>query len=244
MSLKKSVLSGLLLSFCFACQDTKTTPTKAPKKSTLTTQQDSLLKAIVIPSGGEKTEMDLSNITPITQEELIPFLTAYGEKNPEQKVLISTDYGDIEITLFNNAPLHRANFIRLVKLNYFNTTFFHRVAAGFVVQGGNSDTFTTPKNRKAVGDYLIPNEFSSKHPHTYGAFSAAKYSEQNISKASSPFEFFIVVDKTGAHHLDNEHTVFGKVTKGMDVALKIAKAPVDEREWPIENITMDIEIVN
>ena len=109
----------------------------------------------------------------------------------------------------------------------------------FVVQGGNSDNVSTQKVRAAVGDYLIPSEFSAQHTHNRGAFSAAKYAEQNVSKASSPFEFFIVQGDRGAHHLDNDHTVFGEVTSGMSVVDKMAKVKTDASEWPIRNIIID-----
>ncbi|PRX51853.1 peptidylprolyl isomerase [Salegentibacter salegens] len=181
---------------------------------------------------------------PIAQEELIPFLTQYGKENPETRVRIITSFGNIEVELFRDTPLHRANFIMLVKENYFNSTFFHRVAPGFVIQGGNSDNTATPRKRSQIGDYLIPNEFEAGHKHTYGAFSAAKYSEQNVSKASSPFEFFIVIKENGTPHLNNDHTVFGRVTKGMDVAEKIVLVETGQSEWPIDNVEMDVEIID
>jgi len=179
----------------------------------------------------------------IVQEKLIPFLTEYGKKNLENKFRISTSFGDIDVLLYNDTPLHRANMILLIKKGYFNGTFFHRVANGFVIQGGNSDNRKTSTKRNNMGSYLIPSEFEAGHRHTRGAFSAAKYAEQNISKASSPFEFFIVQSDRGAHHLDNDHTVYGKVTKGMDVVDEIAKQPIGEGEWPLINIPITVEII-
>ena len=64
-----------------------------------------------------------------------------------------------------------------------------------------------------------------------------------MSKASSPFEFFIVQSQNGAHHLDNDHTVFGRVTNGMDVVDVIANQEVGEGEWPMLNIRMKVEII-
>ena len=179
----------------------------------------------------------------LVQEELIPYLTQYGKENPEDKIRIKTRFGNIDVELFHDTPLHRANFILLVKNDYFDETFFHRVADGFVIQGGNSDNPSTNKKRHYIGDYLIPSEFEAGHRHVRGAFSAAKYAEQNVSKASSPYEFFIVQSETGAHHLDNEHTVFGRVISGMDVVDEISKVEVDEGEWPLQNIYLDVEIL-
>lgn len=180
----------------------------------------------------------------LTQEELIPFLTEYGKENPENKVRISTRFGDIDVVLYNDTPLHRANFIFLAKQGYFDGTFFHRVAEGFVIQGGNSDNLETSKKRNKIGSYLIPGEFKAGHRHSRGAFSAAKYAEQNVSKASSPFEFFIVQSERGAHHLDNDHTVFGRVTSGMDVVDEINRQEVGEGEWPNLNIPIQVEILD
>lgn len=191
-----------------------------------------------------QNEEEADDRFPIPQEQLIPFLMQYGKENPENRVRIVTSFGNIEVMLYRDTPLHRANFIMLVKKGYFNNTFFHRVAPGFVIQGGNSDNVATPRKRSEIGDYLIPSEFGAGHKHTYGAFSAAKYSEQNVSKASSPFEFFIVMDENGTPHLNNDHTVFGRVTKGMEVAEKIARVKTGQSEWPIDNVEMDIEIID
>lgn len=180
---------------------------------------------------------------PISQEELIPTLTRFGEENPETRIRIKTSFGDIEVSLYENTPLHRANFIMLTKDGYFDHTYFYRISPDFVIQGGNSDNSVTAKHRKKIGRYLIPSEFEAGHTHTRGAFSAAKYSEQNVSKASSPFEFFIVTKPDGAHHLDNDHTVFGRVTKGMDVADKISEVETGNSEWPVDNIEMEVEII-
>lgn len=229
-----------------SCEDNKTNKISEKVKKELQqkkAKEDSILNAINIPSGGRETDIDLQKIKKVEQEQLIPFLTNYGKKNPETKAIIYTDFGAIHIKLFKDTPLHRANFVRLAKLDYFGTTFFHRVLDNFVVQGGNSDYISTQRVRTAVGDYLIPNEFSSNHTHNRGAFSAAKYSEQNVSKASSPFEFFIVQGKRGAHHLDNDHTVFGEVTQGMEIVDKMAKVKTDKSEWPIKNIVIDSVVV-
>ena len=161
-----------------------------------------------------------------------------------KRQVIKTDMGDIYVTLFNDTPLHRANFIRLAKLGYFDTTFFHRVSPNFVIQGGNSDRTDTAKMRGKVGSFLIPSEFKAGYSHIRGAFAAAKYSEQNVSKASSPFEFYIVQKKNGAHHIDNDHTVFGRVTKGMDVVDKINAVETDDSEWPLRNIPITVEVLD
>lgn len=241
------IFSFLLLSLC-ACKKNNSTTVKQDteqirKEKREQRKRDSLLKAVKIPKGGNNLRTDLDQIKTLTQEELKPFLKEYGINNPETLVKITTKFGDIKVRLFTDTPLHRANFIRLVKLGYFDSSFFHRVAQDFVVQGGNSDLQETHKLRAKIGNYLIPNEINKKYTHKRGAFSAAKYSEQNVSKASSPFEFFIVQSQRGAHHLDKDHTVFGEVLEGMQVVDKIAAVAVDQSEWPIKNIFIKAAVI-
>jgi len=254
---KNLSLASIFLFLVFAsCEDKETSSEKSQtksaeelkaqrKKDSIQQARDSIfeLRKKELTQEDKQTKIEQNPMFPIVQEELIPTLTDYGKKNGENKVRIKTNFGNIDVQLYMDTPLHRANFIMLVKNDYFNNTFFHRVAPGFVIQGGNADNQLTASNRGDVGNYLIPSEFDAGHKHTYGAFSAAKYAEQNVSKASSPFEFFIVMDKGGTPHLNNDHTVYGKVISGMEVAEKIAKVKTGDSEWPIDNIEMDIEII-
>jgi cyclophilin family peptidyl-prolyl cis-trans isomerase len=172
------------------------------------------------------------------------FLTKYGNQNSETKVIIKTKYGDIRIKLYEDVPIHRANFIFLTKIKYFNSTVIYRVAKNFVIQGGNSDNFYTQIQRKKYGNYLMKPEFNSNRKHKYGTLAAAREWENNPEKLSSPFEFYIVQKKSGAHHLDGEHTVFGEVISGFETMEKISKVKVGIDEWPIEDIKMTIEILD
>ena len=66
----------------------------------------------------------------------------------------------------------------------------------------------------------------------------------NPYKMASPFEFFIVLQKGGAHQLDGDYTVFGRVTRGMDIVDKIAAVPTDDGDWPEQNIYLNkVEII-
>lgn len=238
------VLSVLFLIFA-SCEDkekSRNNNIKAPIY-TAKPEKDSLKIQEQKATNKEKPEITLDDYPVLVQEELIPFLTQFGKENPENRIKINTSFGDIDIQLYTDTPLHRANFIYLTKRGYFDGTYFHRVAKGFVIQGGNSDNTETSDKRNNIGAYLIPSEFEAGHRHVRGAFSAAKYAEQNLSKASSPFEFFIVLNQNGAHHLDNDHTVFGRVIKGMDVVDRIAKQEIEEGEWPLLNIRMKVEII-
>tara|TARA_R100000935_G_C2825655_1_gene162143 strand:- start:621 stop:1316 length:696 start_codon:yes stop_codon:yes gene_type:complete len=228
-----------------SCEDTqksKINSAETPSSNTSVEIKDST-QIVKDTSKIKKDKLYLHDEPMLVQEELIPFLMEYGKENSENKFRISTSFGDIDVLLYNDTPLHRAHIILLIKKGYFNGTFFHRVANGFVIQGGNSDNKETSIKRNNMGSYLIPSEFDAGHKHTRGAFSAAKYAEQNVSKASSPFEFFIVQSERGAHHLDNDHTVYGRVIKGMDVVDEIAKQPVGEGEWPLLNIPITVDFI-
>lgn len=172
------------------------------------------------------------------------FLTKYGKQNPENRILIKTKFGDIKIRLYKDVPVHRANFIFLTKIKYFNTTVIYRVAKNFVIQGGNSDNIYTQKQRRKYGNYLMKPEFRNHRKHKFGALAAARIWEKNPNKLSSPFEFYMVHKKDGAHHLDNEHTVFGEVISGFDTMDKISEVKVGVDEWPIKDIQMTIEIID
>ena len=240
------IFSTLFLVFA-SCEDTQKSANKSNEQAAQTevSTPDTISdKAWTMATTSKKTSASVQDENrTLVQEELIPFLTQYGNENPENRIKIITRFGEIEVLLYKDTPLHRANFIYLIKKGYFDGTFFHRVAKGFVIQGGNSDNKDTSQKRNSNGNYLIPGEFEAGHRHTRGAFSAAKYAEQNVSKASSPYEFFIVQSDRGAHHLDNDHTVFGKVTRGMDVVDEIANQEVGEGEWPHRNIHIKMEII-
>lgn len=240
------LFSSVLFLFFASCEDTQKSK-NIDTKTTINrdkTEKDSLLIKKLKEDKAKEKELVINDEPMLVQEELIPFLMQYGKENPENRIRIKTRFGDIEVMLYRDTPLHRANFLFLTKQGYFDGTYFHRVAEGFVIQGGNSDNRETSIKRNNIGSYLIPSEFEAGHRHTRGAFSAAKYAEQNVSKASSPFEFFIVQSERGAHHLDNDHTVFGRVTKGMDVVDSINKQPVGEGEWPMQNVKMEVEIID
>lgn len=181
--------------------------------------------------------------TKLNNENAEPFLDWFGKKNKERKVLIETRLGDIEILLFKETPLHKANFIYLTKRGYFNTTYFHRVVKNFIIQGGNSDEKATGKFKKKIGKYLIPAEFNNSLKHHYGALAAARSWDENPEKLSNPFEFYIIQNKSGSYHLDGEHTVFGKVIKGFEVLDLIGSQKTDVGEFPLLNIEMKIKVI-
>ena len=171
----------------------------------------------------------------INKTNAVSFLRAYGKLNKETLILFKTRLGDIKIKLYEETPLHRASFVFLTKTVYFNTTSFHRIVPDFIVQGGNSDHPMTRKLRIRY-NYRIPAEIKSHRKHKYGALAAARQWENNPNKTSSPFEFYMIQDKRGSHHLDGEHTIFGEIIDGFDTMEKIAKLETDKKEWPLKEV--------
>jgi peptidyl-prolyl cis-trans isomerase B (cyclophilin B) len=111
----------------------------------------------------------------------------------EQKVEITTNYGVIVVKLYNETPLHRDNFIKLVKEGFYDSLLFHRVIKTFMIQGGdpiskNADS-TTMLGNGDVG-YKIPGEFNKDLFHKKGALAAAR--DNNPERASSGCQFYIV----------------------------------------------------
>jgi|TARA_B100001093_G_C26557235_1_gene897086 cyclophilin family peptidyl-prolyl cis-trans isomerase len=181
----------------------------------------------------------------LSDDNVMEFFLEYDKNNKENKVRIFTELGEIDILLFKNTKFHRSNFIYLTKKNYFQSTQFYRVINNFVIQAGNSDNRKVSQKRKKIGRYLLPNDLNKGHTHKRGMVSMPSSLVDNPYKMASPFEFFIVQKKDGAHHLDGNYTVFGKVIKGMDTVDKIASRPTDDRDWPIDNIYINkVEIIN
>ncbi|MDG2357987.1 MAG: peptidylprolyl isomerase, partial [Polaribacter sp.] len=190
------------------------------------------IKTKILYKTKEKKKKVIKTWDSLNRHNTEVFLTEFALQNPDNLILIKTDFGSIKIRLYEDVPMHKANFIFLTKINYFNSTVFYRVAKNFVIQGGNSDEIHTQKERRKYGNYLLKPEFRKKRKHKYGALAAAREWENNPNKLSSPFEFYIVQKKSGAHHLDNEHTVFGEVIAGFDTMEKISKVKVGVDEWP------------
>lgn len=201
------------------------------------------------------------------------FLTDFGQKNQETVLLMKTSMGNMKIRLYNDTPLHRANFIRLVKLDFFDNTVFYRVVKGFAIQGGDTDQKGRKEYKESFGSYSIPAEFKTNRFHKRGALAATRDYGDNPTRRSSPYDFYIVQGTTfaepdlakiereqnykfsheqreyyrssiGAAHLDGEHTVFGEVIDGLNVIDKIAEVKSDDGGWPYEDVTIfDIEIL-
>lgn len=115
-------------------------------------------------------------------------------------VVIHTPYGDMTVRLYDETPRHRDNFIKLVKEKQYDSTLFHRVIEGFMIQGGDPGSkHAAPGQALGSGDlgYTIPAEFVPSLFHKKGALAAARTGDQvNPEKRSSSCQFYIVQGKT------------------------------------------------
>ncbi|MEE9350266.1 MAG: peptidylprolyl isomerase [Flavobacteriaceae bacterium] len=208
---------------------------KEEKKTSFTKQNNSTVKII-------KAEKKPVNKDSLNNKNAVAYFTEYGKQNKETQVIFITRHGDITIKLYKNTPLHRASFIFLTKIGYFSTTCFHRVVNGFIAQGGNSENRETVNIRNKYKHYTLPPEFRKNRKHKRGALAIARDWEDNPKKLSTPFEFYFIQSK-GEHHLNNEHTVFGEVIKGMHVIDRIVKEDVDVDEWPFTDVLIEAKVI-
>jgi cyclophilin family peptidyl-prolyl cis-trans isomerase len=118
------------------------------------------------------------------------------KKDRKRDVLLQTSYGDITIRLSDSTPLHRDNFLKLVKVGFYDSVLFHRVMKNFMIQGGD------PESKQAAAGqplgsggpgYRVPAEFRTTLFHKKGVIAAAR--DNNPQKASSGSQFYIVHGK-------------------------------------------------
>ncbi|MCF7569232.1 peptidylprolyl isomerase [Sabulilitoribacter arenilitoris] len=229
----------LLVFFLFLnCKDkqSKKKNISEPPKTTSTKKK---VKPVVITEEQERKYPKLND------KNAMYFFQDYNKKHKENKVRITTDFGTIDILLYNETLYHRSNFIFLTKQKYFNGTQFYRVIDNFIIQGGNSDDRKTARKRADIGKYLLPTDTKKGFKHDRGVISMPSGEIDNPHKLASPFEFFIVCQKGGAHFLNGDYTVFGKVIKGMAVVDKIAAVETDDGDWPDKNVFIrNVEIID
>lgn len=194
-------------------------------------------------------------------------------KPVDSLVVISTDFGDMTVKLFEATPLHRANFLKLVSEGFYDSLLFHRVIRNFMIQGGDPQSKNAaPGVMLGNGDvgYLIPAEIRDSIFHKKGALCAAR--TDNPEKASSGCQFYIVQGQAftaeqlgqmeiqrritlsekqkmiystigGSPWLDGAYTVFGEVIEGMDVIDKIAAVETLRGDRPVNDVRMKMRVV-
>jgi len=126
----------------------------------------------------------------------LAFTTLSSGQEDKRIIIIETSMGTIEVLLYDNTPLHKANMIKLVEEGFYTKHLFHRVIKQFMIQGGDPHSVNADKGeRLGTGglDYTIPAEFNEENYHKRGALAAARMGDQfNPEKASSSCQFYIV----------------------------------------------------
>ena len=154
------------------------------------------------------------------------------------RATIATEVGDIDIELFDeSAPKAAANFIELANKGYYDDVIFHRVIPGFVIQGGDGQygkKSALERGRVGTGGpgYKFEDE-PVKGDYQRGALAMA-----NSGPNTNGSQFFICHQDL-AGKLPKNYTLFGQVTKGMDVVDQIVNSPRDSRDLPNEPVAMN-----
>jgi len=119
---------------------------------------------------------------------------ACKSQNKEVQVLITTNFGTVKLKLYNETPLHRDNFLKLIKQGYFTDKLFHRVITNFMIQGGEeSSVITRDDTVEDTTNYKVPAEIVPSLYHKRGALAAARKADRmNMLRESSGNQFYIV----------------------------------------------------
>ncbi len=207
----KPLFTGVLLFALAACSQTGDTANGRTDTATTATSETTASEPATTtsapPPAQEKTSM-----------------SQYENKVAE----LHTTAGQIDIRFFPDvAPGHVQNFLDLAGKGFYDKTKFHRIIPGFMIQGGDPNTISGNPSTWGTGgsEKNVKAEFNPVS-HKRGIVSMAR--SQHPDSASSQF-FIVVADST---FLDNNYTVFGQVTKGMDVADTIVGAPKGPNDRP------------
>ncbi len=166
-------------------------------------------------------------------------LPTINHPNIEKKTMqatLKTNMGDITIEFMeSDAPNTVANFVKLAGAGFYNGTKFHRVIAGFMIQGGDPLTKDdSMMDRWGTGDpgYKFNDEIRDNNQNNIGTISMA-----NSGPNTNGSQFFINVGNN--NFLDRKHTVFGRVTAGMDVVTKIESVETNGNDRPLEPVIIE-----
>ena len=224
----KNIIYGALL-FAIACAPASNDTTTSTSATTETTSTTTTSASATGTETSATTATAASATNTAALQESKP-MSAYDNKVAE----LHTTEGDITIRFYPDvAPNHVKNFIDLAQKGFYNGTKFHRVIPGFMIQGGDPNTISGDPNTWGTGGSpdRLKAEFNNVH-HARGIVSMARSNDPN----SASSQFFICV--ADAPSLDGQYTVFGAVTKGMDVADKIVSAPRGRFDRPNSPVTI------
>ncbi|MBP6888172.1 MAG: peptidylprolyl isomerase [Candidatus Pacebacteria bacterium] len=203
--------------------------------------------AYILQGGGVSTEEITQEKIPTntpkkaTQAEQTPPQTIISTSSPMEnkqytQAVITTNRGVIEIEFDKSKQLTVGNFGKLAESSFYNGVRFHRVIQGFMIQTGDPLSKDTV-NKSAWGTggpgYKFQDELVGNEQYTTGIVAMA-----NSGPNTNGSQFFIVTAQPGVG-LPPSYTVFGRVTKGLDVALAIEKEKTNSSDQPLEDIMIE-----
>ena len=184
-------------------------------------------------------------------------------------VQFQTKYGDFDVVLYDFTPHHKALFLEQIADNKYKKALFNRIVKDFVVQGGEHDeAIAALEAKQGYQQPRLAPEFNEKAFHKIGALGAGR--DNNTTKASFENQIYFVVGKPytvaeldslllkhsknisperrqyylkngGLPRLDNDYTVFGEITNGLDVILRISQLAVDKQHYPIKKVRFKVK---
>ncbi|VDD87864.1 unnamed protein product [Enterobius vermicularis] len=160
------------------------------------------------------------------------------QKNPMHTLEVSVflfflfySMGSVSIELYwDHAPKTCRNFAELARRGYYNNTIFHRIIAGFMVQGG--DPTGTGRGGASIYGDVFPDEIDDRLKHT----GAGVISMANAGPNTNGSQFFITL--APAQHLDGKHTIFGRVAAGMKVVQRMGMVDTDNSDRPKSEVRL------
>ncbi|KAK1464419.1 peptidyl-prolyl cis-trans isomerase-like 2 [Colletotrichum cuscutae] len=215
--------------------------TSAAQRKSMVTEKKIPSNAAVYTNGRAAASFTSTGLTPETSGERALLTDEEYMLKPKRVkikgyVRIETNLGDLNIELYPEyAPRAVWNFTRLAQKGYYKGVTFHRNIRNFMLQGG--DPSGTGKGGTSIWGKNFEDEFDGPLTHdARGVLSMA-----NKGKNTNSSQFFIIYRPT--KHLDNKHTVFGKVVGGLDVLSKMEDVPTDGSDRPLNKIVIKDVVV-
>jgi peptidylprolyl isomerase len=186
-------------------------------------------------NNGSAQSNKVSNNPMISTTAGVPLTSPAGEYSANgTQVLFITSMGNITIQLRDDKPITTANFVNLTEMGIYDNTIFHRVMAGFMIQGG--DPTGTGYGSPSID--TIPDEIGNVNTNVNYNGTIAMANTGQPNSASSQF-FINVADNQNLYSsFDSSYTVFGQVISGMNVVMAISHVQVDSNNRPLENVTL------
>ena len=195
--------------------------------------------------------------------------SAFSQKK-ERRAAIETEFGTMVIKLYNDTPIHRDNFIKLVKEGFYDGTLFHRSIPYFMTQGGDPYSKNAGPNQGLGRDDCgeLTAEILPHHYHKKGAIAAARLPDNmNPEKKSSACQFFVVAGykhndnqlasynkefspfqtayykvQGGYPFLDGDYTVFAEVVEGLEIVDLITQIPTSREGATVDRPLQDVKM--